>query len=187
MDSEVNLMIENVGPNVKQLRQKHHLSQVDLAEAIEVTVDSISKIENGKRGTSFETLDRIARFFNVAPVDLLGSPEEKQLHETVAILDRIDEYQEKIERLIRLRWQMQDFSPRQIDQLADQLKEIFAFFQPYTPVDEDGNPETDENGRQVIRQARYRDLPVEDIRQVYKEIQAIKNYRNGENSDQKGG
>lgn len=103
-------MIENIGPNVKQLRKEHHLSQVDLADAIEVTVDSISKIENGKRGTSFETLDRIARFFNVAPVDLLGSPEEKQLHETAAILDRIDEYQEKIERLIRLRRQMLDFS-----------------------------------------------------------------------------
>lgn len=52
----------------------------------------------------------------------------------------------------------------------------------YTPVDQDGNPETDQNGRKVIRQSRYRDLPVDDIRQVYKEIQAINNYRNGENS-----
>lgn len=168
--------LENFGPNVKRLREAHHLSQSDLAKAIEVQVDTISKIEQGKRGNSFPTLDWLARFFNTAPVDLLGTPEEQEIHNTTEILDCIDEYEHKIEQLIRLRHQMDDFSPRQIDHLSDQLKEIFSYFKPYTPVDEDGVPVTDKNGRVIVKQSRYRDLPTKEIKRIYKAIEKLKEF-----------
>jgi transcriptional regulator with XRE-family HTH domain len=183
MSAEVNLMIENIGRNIKRLRERHQVTQEDLANVAEVQRDTISKIEQNKRNPSFDTLDRIARFFNVAPVDLLGSPTEQEIHNTTAILDRIDttldrieEYLPKLERLEQLMWKMQDFSPRQIDHLADELTEIFKYFEPYTPVDEDGVPDTDRNDRQIVKQSRYRDLPVKEIDKLYKQIQEIKSF-----------
>ncbi|WP_162204093.1 helix-turn-helix transcriptional regulator [Lacticaseibacillus pantheris] len=56
-------MIENIGRNIKRLRERHHVTQEDLANVAEVQRDTISKIEQNKRNPSFDTLDRIARFF----------------------------------------------------------------------------------------------------------------------------
>lgn len=176
-------MIENIGRNIKRLREQHSVTQEYLAEVAEVQRDTISKIEQNRRNPSFDTLDRIARFFNVAPVDLLGSPDEQEIHSTTAILDRIDttldrieEYLPKLEHLDKLMWKMKDFSPRQIDHLSDQLTEIFKYFQPYTPVDEDGVPDTDRNDRMIVKQSRYRDLPVKEINKLYQQIQVIRSF-----------
>lgn len=170
-------MIENFGPNVKRLREQHDMTQEQLANVIEVQRDTISKIERGKRSPSFDTLDRLARFFNVTPVDLLGTPNEQAIAGIPAILDRIDEYQPKLAQIIKLAHQIQDFSPRQLDNLQDQLEAIFAYFSPYTPVDEDGIPETDKNDRLVRRPSRYRDIPVKEIDRLFNEIQIIQAFQ----------
>lgn len=182
------MMIENIGRNIKQLREQHKVTQEYLAEVAEVQRDTISKIEQNKRNPSFDTLDRIARFFNVAPVDLLGSPNEQEIHNTTAILDRIDatldrieEYLPNLEHLDQLMWKMQDFSPRQIDHLSDELAEIFKYFDPYTPVDEDGVPDKDKNDHKIVKQSRYRDLPVKEIDRLYHQIQEIRSFRSDAN------
>ena len=51
------------------------------------------------------------------------------------------------------------------------------YFRPYTPVDEDGEPKTDQNGRKITKQSKYRDIPIKEIHQVYQELKAIQSYR----------
>lgn len=65
-------MIENFGQNIKRLRQKHQITQEDLAIAIEVQKQAISNIERGKSYPSFENLDRIARFSMFPPSTYLA-------------------------------------------------------------------------------------------------------------------
>ncbi|WP_054680059.1 helix-turn-helix domain-containing protein [Lacticaseibacillus sharpeae] len=170
-------MIENLGPNVKRLREKHDMTQEQLAQAIEVQPNTISKIERNKRSPSFDTLNRLARFFNVTPVDLLGSPDEQEIQSIPAILDRVDEYLPKLKEVHQLTHQLEDFSPRQIDYLVDQINEIAKFFAPYIEMDEDGIPlNLDHNGRVIESPSHYRQLPVKEIDRIYQEIEAIKTF-----------
>ena len=46
-------MIENFGQNIKRLRQKHQITQEDLAVAIEVQKQAISNIERGEKLPQF--------------------------------------------------------------------------------------------------------------------------------------
>ena len=56
----------------KLLRQTRVYSQADLSEALEISRSSISMYENGNREPDFETLEKIADFFNVDIDYLLG-------------------------------------------------------------------------------------------------------------------
>ena len=56
----------------KLLRQTRGYSQADLSEALEISRSSISMYENGNREPDFETLEKIADFFNVDIDYLLG-------------------------------------------------------------------------------------------------------------------
>ncbi len=171
-------MIENFGPNVKRLREQHDMTQEQLADVIEVQRDTISKIERGKRSPSFDTLDRLARFFNVTPVDLLGTPDEQAIASIPAILDRIDSYHNKIQNVFRLTHRMESFSPQQLQHLQEQVESIFSYFRPRTRKDEDGVPELDKNGRRIMDPPPYHDIPIGEIDRVFKEIQEIKAFRN---------
>lgn len=56
----------------KSLRQTRGYSQADLSEALDISRSSISMYENGNREPDFETLEKIADFFNVDIDYLLG-------------------------------------------------------------------------------------------------------------------
>lgn len=60
-------------PKIKQLREAQGLSQVQLADHLKVSVDTIANWENGRRGV--ETLERFVRLCEVlhcSPQDLIG-------------------------------------------------------------------------------------------------------------------
>lgn len=57
---------------LKELRVERKLSQADLAKELNVSQRSISSWETGFRQPDFETLERIARFFDVTADYLLG-------------------------------------------------------------------------------------------------------------------
>jgi DNA-binding XRE family transcriptional regulator len=60
------------GEKVKALRKKAGMSQWDLAVEIEMNRELISKIENNRRdGTNFETVYKLAQFFNVKIEELI--------------------------------------------------------------------------------------------------------------------
>ena len=57
---------------LKELRVEMKLSQADLAKELNVSQRSISSWETGFRQPDFETLERIAKFFDVTTDYLLG-------------------------------------------------------------------------------------------------------------------
>lgn len=57
---------------LKELRTEKKLSQLELAKALKVSQRSISSWETGFRQPDFETLELIAKFFNVTSDYLLG-------------------------------------------------------------------------------------------------------------------
>lgn len=59
---------------IKMLRQKHNITQHDLANAINITSQSIMNYETGKRIIPLETLDKIATYFNVSILSFFNEP-----------------------------------------------------------------------------------------------------------------
>ena len=67
----------NFGLRLKQLRERKRLSQIELANILEVSNGSISKLERNERQPDYETLEKIADFFNTSIDYLLGRSETK--------------------------------------------------------------------------------------------------------------
>ncbi|MBD5495627.1 MAG: helix-turn-helix transcriptional regulator [Lachnospiraceae bacterium] len=65
--------------NIKQLRLARSLSQVDLANALGVTKQSISNWENNNIQPSIDMLVRLAQFFSVSTDFILGLNQRKYL------------------------------------------------------------------------------------------------------------
>ena len=57
---------------IKELRKGRHLSQRELAGALHLSSSSVAMYETGKRQPDFESLERIADYFNVDMDYLLG-------------------------------------------------------------------------------------------------------------------
>lgn len=57
---------------LKELRQEHHLGQVELAKQIGVSKGVISLWENGLREPSMYCLIILAKFFNISIDELVG-------------------------------------------------------------------------------------------------------------------
>ena len=55
---------------LKELRNKRHITQLELAMALDMNQNSISRYESGEREADYKTLIMIADYFNVS-VDYL--------------------------------------------------------------------------------------------------------------------
>lgn len=58
------------GKRIRELRTQAGLSQEDLAESAQISVDFVSLIERGVNAPSFETLERLCAALGVAARDL---------------------------------------------------------------------------------------------------------------------
>ena len=59
--------------NLKKLRKQKRLSQEKLARMVDISYNTISKIEAGKaRNPTFETLSKLSDFFSVSIDELTG-------------------------------------------------------------------------------------------------------------------
>ena len=75
------------GKRIKMLRQKHDVTQMDLAKAVGYTsTGTISQIENGQRGVSFKRIPRFANFFGISKAELLS---EKEFSREAAMAARL--------------------------------------------------------------------------------------------------
>lgn len=75
-----------IGRRIKHLRKEMNLLQKDLAEKLNLTQQTISLYESEKRQPDYETLQKIANFFNVSVDYLLGRTDEKKI-----ILDSVND------------------------------------------------------------------------------------------------
>lgn len=57
---------KKIGTRIKKLREKNHETQLELAKAIHVTQDNISKIETGKVSLTLENLFSITKHYHVS-------------------------------------------------------------------------------------------------------------------------
>ena len=63
--------ISLVGQTIKQLRQSHHWTQDDLADAIGYSVRNLRRIENNGTG-SIDVVNTFAGIFEVSALDILN-------------------------------------------------------------------------------------------------------------------
>ncbi len=71
-DSKVSIT-EVVRQRLRRLRAQRQLTQEDLCERAGISVDAVSRIENGNRTPTLETLQRLSRALGVRVVDLVGT------------------------------------------------------------------------------------------------------------------
>ena len=69
-EREVEVKQPDFGIRVKSLRREHDLSQQDLAELIDRSVDLVNLIERGKSFVSRPTLKRLAKAFAISEMAL---------------------------------------------------------------------------------------------------------------------
>ena len=62
--------------NIKRHRHSRNLSQADLAEKLDISVNFLCNIENGNRWISLQTLVKFASTLNIEPYELLKPTEE---------------------------------------------------------------------------------------------------------------
>lgn len=75
--------------NLKKLRKEKGISLKELGAIIGVAESTVSLYENGKRQPDYETLLRLAEYFNVSADYLLrGESESERLPEELIILNR---------------------------------------------------------------------------------------------------
>jgi transcriptional regulator with XRE-family HTH domain len=61
---------------LKELREKHHLTQEELAERVLVTRQAVSRWETGETQPNTDTLKLLSREYDVSINTLLGSPRQ---------------------------------------------------------------------------------------------------------------
>lgn len=74
-----------IADNVRLYRKKGNLTQLELAERAELSLDSVKRVEGGKTTLSLENFLRLAEAINVFPSYLIsegidGLPEMEQIH-----------------------------------------------------------------------------------------------------------
>ena len=62
--------LQKFGKRLKALRLDHSLTQVELAEILDMSPNFIGMIERGERNTTVENVFKIARALNVKPSNL---------------------------------------------------------------------------------------------------------------------
>ena len=62
--------LQKFGKRLKALRLDHSLTQLELAEIIDMSPNFIGMIERGERNTTIENVFKIARALNIKPSNL---------------------------------------------------------------------------------------------------------------------
>ena len=66
-----------VGKRVRDFRIENGYTQAQFAELIDISVNFLSEIENGKKGMSQDTLCKLCNFFNISADYILFGTQEK--------------------------------------------------------------------------------------------------------------
>lgn len=81
-------LVRGMGRRIQSLRKQRGLTQIELAEAVDLGAKYLGEVERGGRDIRISTLGRIASRLNVSPDDLLRAEDqdviiaeiEKHLH-----------------------------------------------------------------------------------------------------------
>lgn len=169
-------MIENFGKNVARLRKEFGYSQEELASKLEVKKQTISNIERGTRYPTFESLEKIAKVFKATPIQLFGTDKEVAVADVPNILDRIDEYDQKVQNIFRVSNFFKEYSLEEIEYVNGQIDKMEDFFFERPQLDEDGVPVTDKNGDVRMLPSRFSRIPLEKVDRLTENLQWIQDF-----------
>lgn len=62
-----------IAGNIRKERKKLRISQAELAERADISVDTVKGVENGRRAMSLDTYLRIVRALDTTPMALMGN------------------------------------------------------------------------------------------------------------------
>lgn len=88
--------------NLSRFRKNKQLTQIDLANELNLTRNNISDWEIGRTEPSLETLIKISNYFNVTIDELLGLPiraAQNELNKTISLLPEQQELIQKIKEI----------------------------------------------------------------------------------------
>ncbi|QGU00302.1 hypothetical protein SYNTR_1708 [Candidatus Syntrophocurvum alkaliphilum] len=111
-----NLNNNNFGKRLKILREAHYLSQAELAKALSVSRSTISSYENDARHPDYDTLIKIAEFFDVS-IDYL-------LRNDLAVIKKSEQYLNILQEINDLL----TTSPIESEKKDEIIKEVRDFF-----------------------------------------------------------
>jgi len=74
-DADIDAVLAEVGPRLRQIRNERHLTLVELAAATGISKSTLSRLESGQRKPSLELLLPIARAHRIPLDELVGAPE----------------------------------------------------------------------------------------------------------------
>jgi len=169
-------MIENFGKNVARLRKEFGYSQKELADKLNVQKQTISNIERGMRYPTFESLEKIAKVFHATPIQLFGTDKEVAVSDVPDILDRIDEYDQKVQNIFRASNFFKEYSIDDIDHVNEQIKNMEDFFFAQPQLDDDGVPVTDKNGEIIMSPSRFSRIPLDKVNHLADNLQMIQSF-----------
>lgn len=140
-------MIENFAGNISRLRKEQGLSQGELAELVGVNKQTISNIERGIRYPKFETLEKFAQVFKASPVQLFGTDKEIEISTTESVMDRIDEYEDRVQSMMKFAKVFDHYYLEKIDDVFEKVSYIDSKFSATPSINRDGDYDFDENGK----------------------------------------
>jgi len=66
--------LQKFGKRVKELRRERDLTQLELAEILDLSPNFVGMVERGERNTTVENVFKIARALNAKPSTLFENP-----------------------------------------------------------------------------------------------------------------
>ena len=97
--------MNNVGKNIRRLRQKKGWTLVQIAEKVQVSVPAFSKIETGPTDINMSRLKQLAEIFGVSILDILydegENPQDELMQEATLLKAKIQEKEETVSVLQR--------------------------------------------------------------------------------------
>lgn len=64
-------MLDTIGQRIKYLREKHHLTQTELASIIGVSTQAVSSWEKDIKSPRMVPIEKMAKFFNIRKTDII--------------------------------------------------------------------------------------------------------------------
>lgn len=88
--------------NLKRYRELRNMSQGDLAAKCGLNLQTISRLERGAIGTSFETIEKLAKALNIDETDLVfaGTPPKPVVVQSDPAGDEAKKIREEFRKLI---------------------------------------------------------------------------------------
>lgn len=62
-----------IASNIRQLRKSHNMTQAQLAEELDMSIDMVGRLERDMIAPSFKTLEKLCKVFRVDCMELFGT------------------------------------------------------------------------------------------------------------------